>query len=164
MCHKRTFDLGGAHAVARDVENIINSAGDPVIAIRITSAAIAGEIIAFKIREIGFHKPVVIAVNSAHLTGPTVFDTQHTFGLGTGQLCPCRRIEDHRLHAEKRICRRAWLCGGSTGQRGQKVTAGFGLPPGVDDRAITFSNHVMIPIPSLWIDRFTNGSQKLQAA
>ncbi len=162
MCHKRAFDLGGAHAVARDVEHIIDPAGDPVIAIRITSAAITGEVIAFEIREIGFHKPVVIAVNGAHLTGPAVFDTQHTFGFGAGQLCPVVGSRITGCTPKNGFVAEPGLVVVAPGKRGQKVTAGFGLPPGVDDRAITFSNHVMIPVPSLWIDRLPDGPKSFR--
>jgi hypothetical protein len=49
MCYKCAFDFGSAHAVARNVEHIIDPAGDPIIAIRITSAAITLEVIAFEI-------------------------------------------------------------------------------------------------------------------
>src|SRR3546814_14590249 len=50
--HQRAFDLGGSHAVARDVDDVIDAAGDPVIAIRVAPAAVAREIIARIGREI----------------------------------------------------------------------------------------------------------------
>src|SRR3546814_18035109 len=50
--HQRAFDLGGAHAVARDVDDVIDAAGYPVIAIRVAPAAVARAIITRIGREI----------------------------------------------------------------------------------------------------------------
>src|SRR3546814_10635705 len=38
------FHFGGADAVAGDVDHVINAPGDPVIAVSVAAAAIAGEI------------------------------------------------------------------------------------------------------------------------
>ncbi len=46
MGDQRAFDLGRAHAVARDVDHVIDAAGDPVVAVRIAAAAVAGEVVA----------------------------------------------------------------------------------------------------------------------
>ena len=48
MGNKRAFDFGGAKAVARDVDDIINAACDPIIAIFIAAATIPGKIQAGK--------------------------------------------------------------------------------------------------------------------
>src|SRR3546814_15076041 len=39
---ERAFDLGGAHAVARDVDDIVDAAGDAPIAVGIAAASVAG--------------------------------------------------------------------------------------------------------------------------
>ena len=44
MGDQRAFDFGGADAVAGDVDHIVDSAGDPVIAVLVAAAAVAGEI------------------------------------------------------------------------------------------------------------------------
>jgi hypothetical protein len=43
--HQRAFDFRGAHAVAGDVDHIIHAAGDPVIAVLVAAAAVAGEVV-----------------------------------------------------------------------------------------------------------------------
>jgi hypothetical protein len=35
---QRAFDLGGAHAVAGDVDHVVDPAGDPVIAVGVAAA------------------------------------------------------------------------------------------------------------------------------
>jgi hypothetical protein len=44
--HQRALDLGGAQAVAGDVEHVIDAAGDPVVAILVAAGAVAGEVLA----------------------------------------------------------------------------------------------------------------------
>jgi hypothetical protein len=56
MQHQRAFDLGRAHAVAGDVDHVVDPAGDPPIAVLVAAAAVAGEIFARVGREIGLTK------------------------------------------------------------------------------------------------------------
>ena len=46
MRDQRALDFGRAHAVARHVDDVVDAAGDPVIAVRVAAAAVAGEILA----------------------------------------------------------------------------------------------------------------------
>ena len=46
VADQRAFDLGGAEPVAGDVEHVVDPAGDPVIAVLVAAAAVAGEIFA----------------------------------------------------------------------------------------------------------------------
>ena len=41
---QRRFDLGRAHAVAGDVDDVVDAAGDPVVAVLVAAAAVAGEV------------------------------------------------------------------------------------------------------------------------
>ncbi len=51
MRHQRGFDLGGAQAVPRHVQYVIHTASDPVVAVLITSRAIAAEIGILKVEK-----------------------------------------------------------------------------------------------------------------
>jgi hypothetical protein len=53
------LDLGGAHPVARDVDDVVDPAGDPVIAVLVPAAAVAGEILARIGGEIGLEEAFV---------------------------------------------------------------------------------------------------------
>src|SRR5690606_29814631 len=77
---ERAFDLGGAHAVARNVDDVVDAAGDPPIAGGVAAAAVAGEIFAPIGREIGLDEAVVIAPQGARLPRPAVRDAEIALG------------------------------------------------------------------------------------
>ena len=52
------------------------------------------------------------------------------------------------------------MVGGGAGQRRDHDVAGFGLPPGVDNRAALAADMFVIPHPGLGIDRFTDGAEQ----
>src|SRR3546814_2469380 len=70
------FYLRGAHAVPRHVEHVIDSSGDPVIAILVATRAIAGKVHAAEGLEVGVDEAVVVLVDGAHLPRPGVEDHQ----------------------------------------------------------------------------------------
>ena len=70
MRNECAFDFGGAEAVAGDVDDIIDAAGDPVIAVLVAAAAVAGEVLAGIGAEIGVDEALVIAIDGAHLARP----------------------------------------------------------------------------------------------
>ena len=64
------FDLGGADAVARHIDDVVDAAGDPVIIILVAAAAVAGKVKPGVGREIGLEEAIVVAPKGAHLAGP----------------------------------------------------------------------------------------------
>ena len=72
-------------------------------------------------------------------------------------------LEQNRLDAEERQRGGTRLGGGGARQRSDEDTAGFGLPPGIDDRALLMTDVLVIPHPGLGIDRLTNGTEQTQA-
>ena len=102
----------------------------------------------------------MIAEHGAHLARP---------GIGQDQIALRRTLENvavgidkRRLDTEKRLRRRTRLQRGRARQRGNGNAAGFGLPPGIDDRAIPVANHGVIPVPCLGIDRLTDRAEQAQ--
>ena len=98
MRDQRALDLGGAEAVAGDVDHVVDAAGDPVIAVRVAAAAVAGEVLAGIGREVGVDEALVVAVDRAHLAGPGVGDAEIAGGrafqhlaLGVDELRAARR-------------------------------------------------------------------------
>src|SRR5690606_606865 len=57
---QRAFHFGGAHAVAGHVDHIVDPPGDPVIAVPVTPAAVAGEVLAGVLGEIGLDEAVMV--------------------------------------------------------------------------------------------------------
>ena len=65
-----TFDLGCAEIMTTDNDHVVHAAGDPIITIGITAAAVATEIFTREPREIGVVETLLIAVYRAHLARP----------------------------------------------------------------------------------------------
>ena len=158
--HQGAFDLGGAHPVARDVDDIVDPAGDPVIAVVVALAAVAGEVLALVGAEIGLHEAVVIAVDGARLAGPAVRDAQIALGRAVQNVAIA--IDQLRADAEERHAGAARLHVMRAGQGGDHAAAGFGLPPGVDHRAAALADDVEIPAPGLGIDRLADRAEQAQ--
>ncbi len=59
--HQRRFDLGGPQTVSGDVQDVIHPAGDPVIAIFITTRAVAAKAHIFESGEVGLLKALMVA-------------------------------------------------------------------------------------------------------
>ena len=53
VADQRALDLGGAEAVAGDVDHVVDAAGDPVVAVLVAARAVAGEVLAGIGREVG---------------------------------------------------------------------------------------------------------------
>src|SRR5438270_12209644 len=131
MRDKRTFDFRGAHAVAGDVDHVIDTAGDPVITVLVAPASIAGEILALIGREIGLHEALVIAIDRAHLARPRIGDAEISLAGAFENLAVS--VDNLRLHAEERLRRRSGLLRDGAGQRRDHDAARLRLPPRVDD-------------------------------
>nr|GEY12335.1 hypothetical protein [Tanacetum cinerariifolium] len=156
-----TFDLGGAHTVTGHVEHVVDATGDPVITIFIATGAVTGEVHATERLEVSVDETVVIAVQTARLTRPGVKNHQIAFGRAFDQIAEV--IHQRRNHAKERTRSRARLEGNGPRQRADKDAAGFGLPPGVDDRAILVANGVVVPVPGFRVDRLAHRTQQAQA-
>ena len=160
MRHQRRFNLRGAQTVAGDVQHVVHASGDPVIAIFITTRAVAAEVHVFKGREVGLLEAIVIAEQGTRLTRPRVRDHQVAFGG------PFQRvafvIHQRRLYAEERTrCRARFQLRGAR-HRGDHKAAGFGLPPGVHDRAFLVADFLPVPLPGFRVDWLTHGTEDAQ--
>src|SRR5208283_3048180 len=94
------FYFRRSHAVTGNVDDVINAASDPVIAIGVAAAAIAGEIFARIGREISLLEALVVSVDRAHHARPRIGDDQ--IALAGALDFIAGRVHDLRLHAEER--------------------------------------------------------------
>src|SRR5882762_8849452 len=67
---QRAFDLGGAEAMAGDVDHIVDPAGDPIEAVGVAARTVTGEIEPLEGRKIGFDEAFVVAIDGSHHAGP----------------------------------------------------------------------------------------------
>src|ERR1700752_3152463 len=157
MCDQRTFNLRSAHTMAGDVDDIVDAPGDPVIAVLIAPTAVAGEVLALVGREVGLLEAGVVAIDGAHHAGPGPGDAEIAGGLAVKHLA--FGVDDLRHHAEEWPRRRTALQLVRARQRRDQDSAGFGLPPGIDDRAAVFADHAIVPFPRFRIDRLADRSE-----
>src|SRR5205814_6849922 len=144
-----------------NVDDVIDAPGDPVIAVGVAAAAVAGEILAFIGREIGLLEAGVVAIDGAHHPRPGFGDAEIALAFAAQNIAV--GIDDLRLHTEERLGRRTRLEFGGAGQRRDQNAAGLGLPPGIDDRAAAVADHVMIPLPRFRVDRLADAAEQPQA-
>ena len=64
MRDQRQFHLRRAEPVARHVDHVVDAAGDPVVAVLVAPAAVAGEVHALVGGEVGLHEALVVAVHA----------------------------------------------------------------------------------------------------
>ena len=100
MRNQRRFHLGRAKPVTGDIDHVVDAASDPVIAVLVTTAAVASEVFAGIGAEISVHEPLVIAVNRAHLARPRVGNAQIAAHGAFQHLA--LGIDDLRYHAKER--------------------------------------------------------------
>ena len=101
MGNESAFDFGSAHAVARNIDHVVNPSCNPIITVRISPTSIASEIFTGIGGEIGLEKPFMITPHSPHLTRPAIDDTQIAIGRAFQQCAVA--VDKHRLHAEHRL-------------------------------------------------------------
>ena len=160
MSDQRALDLGGAEAMAGDIDDVVDPPGQPVEPVLVPAGAVTGKIQPGEIGKIGLYEAPVIAENRAHHAGPRIGDAEISFAGTVDDLAVI--VDDDRLHAKERPSRRARLQWCRAGDRGDQDTAGFGLPPGIDDRAALLADMIVVPEPRLGIDRFSDAAEDAQ--
>src|SRR5262249_8156695 len=140
---------------------VVDTAGDPIIAVLIASAAVTREVLARIGLEVGVNVALVVAIDRAHLAGPAIRDAEIAGGGAFLQLA--LGIDDLRDDAEERPRRGARFKLGGARQRRYQNAARLGLPPGVDDGATAIADHAMIPLPRFRIDRLADRAEEPQA-
>jgi hypothetical protein len=157
---KCAFDFGCSHAVAGNVDDVIDATGDPVVAILVAAGTVTGEVVARIRREVGLHEALMVLVDGAHLTWPAIFQDQ--VAVRCAFQFRTLVVDECWANAEEWIGCRTGFQFRRASQRGDQNSAGFSLPPGIDDRALRVADNAVIPIPSFRVDRLSNRTQKAQ--
>ena len=160
VAHEGALHLCGADAMAGDIHHVIHAAEQPVIAVGIHAAAVAGEIHVLVRGEIGVHEALVVAPGRAHDARPGRLDAELAAFVGVAFRAVV--AQDHGLHAEEGAAGRAGLEGAHAGQGRDQMPAGLGLPPGVHDGTMRAANVLVIPHPRLGIDRLADRTEQAQ--
>src|SRR5690348_17801960 len=78
MIDQCAFDFHGANAMSGDVHYIVHPPEQPVVAVFVSFAAVAGEVFARKTAPVGLYETLGIAVNGAHHGRPWLGENQVT--------------------------------------------------------------------------------------
>src|SRR5690606_11860527 len=157
MADQRTLDFDRAETMAGDVDNIVDAAHDPEIAVLVDACIVAGEILMRYAAPVLLLVAFVIAPDSAQHAGPGVADDK-----------PAALVRAHRLAAVVRHFGQdpgQWLRAASrlrrngAGQRRHHDAARFRLPPSIHDRATLAANHLVVPHPGLGVDAFADRAE-----
>mmetsp|Transcript_21664 Transcript_21664/g.51386 ORF Transcript_21664/g.51386 Transcript_21664/m.51386 type:complete len:326 (+) Transcript_21664:42-1019(+) len=155
--HDGRLDLGGADAVAGHVDDVVDAARDPVVAVGVAARAVARQVEAVD-GEVGLHLALVVAEHLADRRGPRGLDGEEPLGLALEHLALLR--DQRGLHAEEGQRRAAGLhAPAGDGQRRDHDAARLGLPPRVDDRAAALAHDVVVPAPRLGVDRLADRAE-----
>ena len=154
MGDEGAFDFCGAEAVAGNIEHIVEAADDPEVSLFVATGAVACGVEAFVIGPVGFFVAVLVAIDRADHRWPWFADHEAAVLVGFAFLAGI--VEDGGIDAEEGQGCGAGLAGGGTGQGGDHDRAGFGLPPGVDDRAFAAADFLVIPVPCFGVNRFAD--------
>ncbi|CAH0311906.1 hypothetical protein SRABI106_04077 [Rahnella aquatilis] len=140
--------------MAGNIEHVINTACYPVITVFVTTRTVTAKVHIFKRGEIGLLETFMVTKQCTRLTRPRIGDDQIAFACSF--LRNAFVVYQSRLNTEERPrCRTRFQLSG-TRQRGYHETAGFGLPPGIDNRALAVTNSPVVPLPGFRVNRFAN--------
>ena len=159
--HQRAFDFRRSQPVTADIDNIVDAAHDPEIAVFVAPCAVAGKVDAFNLRPVLLAVAFVVAPNCPQHRRPGPFDHEITALICADRLAVARH--DVGFDSGKRFRRGAGF-GGSRARNGRDHDgAGFGLPPRIDDRTAPVADDLAIPHPRFRIDWFAYRAEQTQA-
>src|SRR5450830_27616 len=164
LAHQGRFDFHRAHAVARDVEDVVDAARDGEVAgVLVADGAVAGQVVfaAQLVREVAGLEALGVVPDGADHGGPGLFDDQDA-ALPVRDV-RARFVDDGRHDAGQRQGAGAGDHRGGAGQRGDHVAARFRLPEGVDDGAVLVADVFVVPHPGFRVDRLAHRTQQTQA-
>src|SRR3974377_1664524 len=142
------------------VQDVVNAADDPEIAILVLARAVAGEIAANDFRPIAILAAHGIAPEAPHHGSTRV--SQHQLTAGISGHCLPHVINDFRHDTEEWKGGGARFGGCGAGKRGDEHAAGLRLPPGIYNRTAFAAYGLVIPNPGFGIYRLTDGAEEAQ--
>ena len=161
ITHQGRFHLSRPDTVTGNFQHVIEASHDPEIAVFIFPSAITAQVHIFEFPVVRFLIPLRISPHIAEHSGPGFADDDIPAFIGSS----FRTVfaEDRCINPKEGEC-----CG--TGfercccrERGDEEAAGFGLPPGIHDRAAPSTDVRVIPHPGFGIDRFPDGTKNYEA-
>ena len=142
----------------RDERRTIHATANPDVAVRVASSTITREVVPGVWLHVRVEVTLVVVKDRPRETRPRAAEDEDAFDVRPMQLLAARRVKDNRVDAKEWHCRATRLSRDRSGERRDGDTASLGLPERVDDGALATANDVVVPVPSLGVDRFTDGT------
>ena len=158
MADERAFYFRCSKSVASHVQNVIDAANYPGVAVFIAAGAVAGEIIAFELAPVLMSIARFVPVDRAQHGRPGPPNNQFSSDIWPN-LAPLL-IDNGGIDPKERECCAAWFCWNGAGQGRNHDRASFGLPPRIDDRTTPAADRPMIPHPGFGINRLAYRAQQ----
>jgi len=162
MGHEGAFHFRRSHAVTGDVDDVVDAAGDLIVAVLVPPAAVAGDIVAGELFEVGLLKALGIPIDAPHDARPGHLDAEGAGGHRLGEFLAFVIDEDgpdaHEGHGGH-----TGLDVNGAGQGGDEDAARLGLPPRIDDGAFAPADDVVVPVPGLGVDGLADGAEDAEA-
>lgn len=95
------FEFSSAEAMTRDVDNVVDAADDPMIAISVAEDAVASEEAAGVREEVGLAEALMVAPNGTSHAGPRTVYSEHAADVLAGKRLTRGGIEKNRLDTEE---------------------------------------------------------------
>src|SRR5690606_9999332 len=155
------FDRSRSKVVPRNDDYIIYTSCNSVITNFVSQGPIPRKVFSRKGRKVRVNIALVVSPNGSGNSRPRKFNTQASHDLIVFDFVSLF-VHQYRLHSRKwqRSIRR--LRGRHKRNRSNHDAAGFGLPPRVSYRATLITYVVVVPVPSLLVDRFSNRTNHFQ--
>src|SRR5690348_13168093 len=135
MADERALNFRCPKSVPGHIQDIIDPAHDPKIAVFVAPGTVARQVIALKFAPILLSITRFVPEDGAQHRRPRAANNKFSPNVRTN-FAPVR-IDYSRVDSKEGECRAAWLCRNCTWQRRNEDRARFCLPPSIDNRATT---------------------------
>src|SRR5262249_19656955 len=147
--------------MAAYINNIVDPAHNPEIALLVATRAVAREVNPVDLRPILLFVTLVVTPDGPEHRWPRPLDDEIAALVCGNGLSGARHYIG--VDTRERFCSGAGFGGRGAGNRSDHDCAGLSLPPGIDNRTTVFADHLAIPHPRLGVDRFTDRAEQAQA-
>src|SRR6476620_7116998 len=143
-----------------DIDHVVDAAHDPKITVTVFARAVAGKVNTVYLRPVLLPVPFVITINCSKHGRPRACEHEIAALIRADGFA----VASHHIRGNAG----KWPGSGTgfrrsgAGQGTDHDGAGFGLPPGVHNRATFLSDDAVIPHPGLRIDWLADRAQQTQ--
>lgn len=107
---------------------------------------------------------VIISPDGPGDRWPGLADAENTLDVIALEDISRLRVENNRLNTKEGDSSRSWFGFNGTRERRYNDGSGLSLPESVDDGTFSLSDMIVVPLPSLGVDRFADTTQHSEGA